>query len=36
MSLFLWPLRGPYWYFLRRTKMRNLPVEDLIKRGWIK
>lgn len=35
MTLFLWPLRAPYWYFVRRSRMRGKPVEQLIQEGWL-
>jgi hypothetical protein len=33
MSLPLWPLRTPYWFFVRRKKVRNLTVAQLLERG---
>jgi hypothetical protein len=34
-SLPLWPLRGVYWFFVNRRRLRNRTVEDQIQRGWV-
>jgi hypothetical protein len=35
-SLPLWYLRGGWWYFVRRRRLHNVPIEDQHRRGWIK
>ncbi|MHC4524604.1 MAG: hypothetical protein ACYSU8_03580 [Planctomycetota bacterium] len=35
-SLFLWPLRGAYWYFIRRRLWHNLTIQQQHEKGKIK
>jgi len=35
-SLPLWPLRGTYWYFVRRYAWHGLTVRQQRERGWVK
>ena len=34
-SLPLWPLRGTYWFFVRRNRLKNLSVEQQVERGLV-
>jgi hypothetical protein len=34
-SLFLWPLRGFFWYFVRRNMLRNMTVEQQVAHQWV-
>ena len=34
-SLPLWPLRAPYWYYIKRFRVHNKPVRALIDNGHI-
>ncbi|MFW6059952.1 MAG: hypothetical protein ACODAQ_07205 [Phycisphaeraceae bacterium] len=33
-SLPLWPLRAPYWFYIKRHRLHNKPVSEIIERGW--
>jgi hypothetical protein len=35
-TLPLWPLRGPYWYFIRRYVWHNKSIEEQHRKGMIK
>jgi hypothetical protein len=32
----LWPLRAPFWYFIRRRRFRNMSIEEQRRAGWIR
>jgi hypothetical protein len=34
-SLPFWPVRGVYWYFVKRQQMRNKTIEEQIQQGMI-
>lgn len=34
-SMPFWPLRGIYWFFVVRKRMKHKNIEDQIKLGWI-
>jgi hypothetical protein len=35
-SLCLWPLRGPYWFFVRRRLWHNITIKEQHEKGMIK
>ena len=34
-SLSLWPLRGTYWFFIRRKRLHNLSIQAQHDSGWV-